>query len=592
MLPFRVEIFDRSLNYKANSLIGGDIFEWKEDAIDPEKNEIQVPDGVTTAKGDILRVLGDGFELQGVVSAFERGEGFNTITVSQLVTLFDMESTVAPDSAEDINIESYIVNLLRAIFVNSGDSYQNIPNLSLTSGSSTVGTIFTSTSSEALIVINVLDDIIYPAFEKFAILSDAKATFYPKAMSATIKRDTESTDINIPKIEADLSTVFDKTFVIKKTDREINKAVLKDTSTTASYTYYLHPDGSFDTTNTNRIVPVINAYDVYNSTKIRNEVYNKVKAEYDAELAARLTTFNAYATSHNLTYAQLSELRSIGNWLFDWWSPSGDSYWDAIINLCKSCTKRASFGQPAYGSVWVDRDADSRLVYNPNVGHNEPGPGEYTIGETIWDETEYTDWTTYGSNFVFFDAFDNRNGNYDIYASYKDYAPVLDADKVLYTNDTARYNAYGIVRFIQRYWDYPSIGNFQEHVHYQNVLFQFTSSMAQSAMNRYKASSTYTNDVAARATSRQASAVTDHINNMAASIFAKNKYNNLIELTVRIDDPIVKPMQLKMGQKVEVIHDGTSYSTILTGREIEGGKVKLIFGTVRLELTKYLKGRY
>jgi ABC-type uncharacterized transport system ATPase component len=53
---------------------------------------------------------------------------------------------------------------------------------------------------------------------------------------------------------------------------------------------------------------------------------------------------------------------------------------------------------------------------------------------------------------------------------------------------------------------------------------------------------------------------------------------------------MIKPLDIKMGQNVDIIHNGAAYSTLLTGRKITAGAVVLIFGKVRLELTKILKG--
>ena len=47
---------------------------------------------------------------------------------------------------------------------------------------------------------------------------------------------------------------------------------------------------------------------------------------------------------------------------------------------------------------------------------------------------------------------------------------------------------------------------------------------------------------------------------------------------------------MKIGQVVHVIGNGISYETVLTAREIEE-TTTLIFGFIRLELTKILKGR-
>lgn len=76
---------------------------------------------------------------------------------------------------------------------------------------------------------------------------------------------------------------------------------------------------------------------------------------------------------------------------------------------------------------------------------------------------------------------------------------------------------------------------------------------------------------------------------LAAKVFDTESYNNLIEITVLNNDSLVNAKKISIGQEVLVISNGREYSSILTGYE-KGSKTKLIFGTIRLELTKFLKG--
>ena len=70
--------------------------------------------------------------------------------------------------------------------------------------------------------------------------------------------------------------------------------------------------------------------------------------------------------------------------------------------------------------------------------------------------------------------------------------------------------------------------------------------------------------------------------------FANLSYSNLIELTMMNGDALVKPEEMEFGQVADIISDGESYRSILTGRE-RGKNTKLVFGTVRLGLTKILR---
>ena len=70
--------------------------------------------------------------------------------------------------------------------------------------------------------------------------------------------------------------------------------------------------------------------------------------------------------------------------------------------------------------------------------------------------------------------------------------------------------------------------------------------------------------------------------------FSYLSYNNLIELTMLNGDTLVKPDELAFGQVARIISEKTAYTSILTGIE-RGDNTKLIFGTIRLDLTKILR---
>ena len=76
----------------------------------------------------------------------------------------------------------------------------------------------------------------------------------------------------------------------------------------------------------------------------------------------------------------------------------------------------------------------------------------------------------------------------------------------------------------------------------------------------------------------------------ASKTFGSNKYENLVEIECTNDDERINPLSLNVGQVVNVIDEGKVYQTILTGKKI-GETTTLIFGNVRLQLTKILKGR-
>jgi hypothetical protein len=119
---------------------------------------------------------------------------------------------------------------------------------------------------------------------------------------------------------------------------------------------------------------------------------------------------------------------------------------------------------------------------------------------------------------------------------------------------------------------------------YATVHTPITSSIVTSALNAYKQSDEFRRSFEIY----KAQNLTSIVAGYAKKVFKTSKYKNLIELTIKADDTMINPMNLEIGQTVNIIHDGVSYNSILSGKEIKGGLVKLIFGTIRLELTKIL----
>lgn len=70
----------------------------------------------------------------------------------------------------------------------------------------------------------------------------------------------------------------------------------------------------------------------------------------------------------------------------------------------------------------------------------------------------------------------------------------------------------------------------------------------------------------------------------------KAKYNNLIEIVTLANNRVIDVSNLKIGQIFNIITDTQTIESILTGYEtISENKIKLIFGKLRIDLTKILK---
>lgn len=73
---------------------------------------------------------------------------------------------------------------------------------------------------------------------------------------------------------------------------------------------------------------------------------------------------------------------------------------------------------------------------------------------------------------------------------------------------------------------------------------------------------------------------------VAYGVFSGITWNNLIEIDVAVNDPVVQPTRLKFGQKVRLWYKDGIYTSILTARNWNTNSVLLIFGSERISFTK------
>jgi hypothetical protein len=74
----------------------------------------------------------------------------------------------------------------------------------------------------------------------------------------------------------------------------------------------------------------------------------------------------------------------------------------------------------------------------------------------------------------------------------------------------------------------------------------------------------------------------------AASKFGNIKFDNLIEIEVMPEDSLIHPLELKIGEIVQIVHNGIVYDTIVSGIKY-GELIDLTFGMIRINATKRLR---
>lgn len=545
MKPYNIEIFDRQFNFLYTALIDESDFSYKFDAVSPEKNTLTLPTSFKPSellneprapKGWYVRITRDSEEYQGVITGFEEGNIQNVITYSQLITLFDCEIPIAAQEITTTTVESYISRVLTSTFINNSDTVQDIYGLSITYSGSTTGSLAYCNVDTTYTAINILNDLLYAAYTTYGIYTDVTADFGTKHINVNIGILTESSMM----IEGDLPNVIENNYVIKKQQgSEVNKVIIRDTYFGVDYFYYLYSDGSFGTdanpTGKTRIFPTVTSVLLIDRYELAKGLVDAKYNEY-INVIAQYSLYNGTIPNNvwSLFYTAVTNL--------------GNKY----INLLGVESYRFNFNQYAFH----DEEFDVWAVWTFRQDDIDRFGGNIAVSQSR------TYYRTFGSN--------NKSimwGNYyDTQYNYYGHA-ALDVSGLV------------IGAYIRLERDPEDIEEYQ----YDYVMFGET--LAKNAFSAYQRTAEYSQEIVNKSSSQE---ILNILMNKAKAEFAANKYSNLIELTVKQDDTMLSPMDLEIGQVVNIIHEGVSYNSILSGKEIKGGLVKLIFGTIRLELTKLL----
>lgn len=540
MKPFELEIFDRNFNFIFNALVNEADFTFKYDAISPEKNTIAVPktfqpksisNEPRAPKGWYIRIFRDSEEYQGVISGYEEGISQNTIEYSQLVTLFNNEIYIDSQSTLDASIESVIKSCLVSDYINNSDTQQNITGLlqnNITTTSSTTGIMdfFNSKdfTDDSAVIINLMNELILKATELYNIFFKIYFNVAQKRFYVGIGKLSATAKT----IEADLQNDLSKNIVIRKTNKEVNKVSIYDTHYNRVYNYYLHTDGTYSQVNSDRIYPVVNEVHTL-------DTYTEAKEKIDTELDNNKKIVNTYAeATHTLSQNQVTALNSALAYLM----PKVREYYiaHALIGTVAENVDTYTTNDPVV-------IGDKNIEFTPNA-----------VGG----------WST--------------NGGYNIDATYLN----IGDSSITYSYSAIQNRKVAISGEANVYVHTTGDNSYSEDI---TPIVPMTNSDFNSAYNEYFGSPEYENDVKAES----GTIIQEDANEIAKKAFSSNKYSNYIELTYQKDDSMINPLTMAIGQEVNIIHEGIAYNSILSGREIQkNGLVKLIFGTIRLELTKIL----
>ena len=256
MQAFNVEIFQRNFTLRSHTVV--EDVQYSEDYLSPDDNELTLLT-VDAQKGDYIRITNGNDEYFGIINTVSsKEEGLVKIGYKAFLSLFDtdcmFDTTLQGGTA---SLEQTLANIITSMFISNSDTSMNVPGLSVTTTSSTTGWGFNLKSDKENMhhcIINMLNVLIIRAMEKYRVRIKVVPDVQNKTITLRIGRNTA----DAVTVEADLPNVISKNVVIKETNNDVNKLVVYNTENyTTVRVYYLHPDGTYNTTNSNRIIPVV-----------------------------------------------------------------------------------------------------------------------------------------------------------------------------------------------------------------------------------------------------------------------------------------------------------------------------------------------
>lgn len=263
MSLYNVEVFDRqTFNCVFHDSIERP--EYHVDYLNPVDSTAAVRKTELLQEGQLVRINGDDYDFFGVITSIGNDqEGLTTIYFRHFLAVLSTPILFDTTLQKNTSLETVIAQYIQSEFISNEDTLQNIVGLSVTAETSTTFTFSLKPDTEGgrYCVVDFYDALIAPALSKYGVAISVDADPQAKTIGLTVRNVAEAVTI-----EADLPNVFDCRVTVAETSNDINKLVIyNDANYNNKITYYLHSDRTYDTNNTDRILPVsrqINAVSV------------------------------------------------------------------------------------------------------------------------------------------------------------------------------------------------------------------------------------------------------------------------------------------------------------------------------------------
>lgn len=247
---YKVDIFTDKLEYASFAMIDGNQnIELDYLAFDAYTIETRL---VECKKGYFVHITEDNeFVCDGIVSDVKPDKATQQISIKPIQTMFDEEVFYTPVN----DAITWLAANINNTYLNNADTYQNRPiNLTYTTYSES----FPLTGFNLHETINILS-VMISALKTHGIVVDCSLDLPNKHIIVNIHKS----DTNPLRIRADLDNVIDSSVTLGDSYGSKNKAEIQKTKTVDDETtyhgvtnFYLHNDGTIDSTNSNRVWPV------------------------------------------------------------------------------------------------------------------------------------------------------------------------------------------------------------------------------------------------------------------------------------------------------------------------------------------------
>lgn len=244
----KIEIFDRDIIYKSSRVIGWPSVSF--DYLTLEQASIDIPE-IEVSKGDFVHITDMSGDViyQGIAAAPSAQNGILTLGIKPLLSLFDTTVLYDRTDVQTGTLEDFIAGIITRKYITNTDTLERIP-IAVTVTSATSNTALNLKSN-----VHEFWDIATSAMTGYGIVIDAVLKPSAKRIDVIVGKVGTSTEI----VEADRDNCVKSTYIIGDDYGATNKMTLINKNNEAeSVTYYLHTDGTINTTNNNRITPVFN----------------------------------------------------------------------------------------------------------------------------------------------------------------------------------------------------------------------------------------------------------------------------------------------------------------------------------------------